>query len=149
MDADWDLIIEDYLDGALCAKEANRLEHNLALPEIARAFAEALMLRELLKTSPPDQPPMELIKRLEAELIWESQGKSKRRWFGKTRSVFSGAAWAVRGPAMMVPDGPTGTRETLAGIGTIRYTLGPLVNRGSQRSGRQRRGWWKRILGRR
>jgi anti-sigma factor RsiW len=116
--------IDAYLEGALPPDEAGRFEQELLDPAVAGLFAEALRLREMLASAPPDRPPEELIEliesTLEVERVEESEPAPR---FGRARAALSGMSWVYRGPAMAVVPGG---REALSGMSTIRYALGPL-----------------------
>ena len=153
MDVDLEQLAEDYLDGLLSAKEANWLEHNLVRPEVGAVFTEALILRELLRTVGPDLMPEGLVERLEEAVLSQLPREQRRSLLsGGTRSILSGLSWAVRGPALAVPSGRSGTRETLSGLGTVRYTLGALANRPATQEAapkEKKRPLWRRVLRRR
>jgi anti-sigma factor RsiW len=137
--------IDAYLEGALPPDEAGRFEQELLDPEVAGLFAEALMLREMLASAPPDQPPEELIELIEATLEVERVEEAEPApRFGRTRAALSGMSWVYRGPAMAVVPGG---REALSGMSTIRYALGPL-NRPSKPKTEKppKRPLWRRIL---
>jgi anti-sigma factor RsiW len=137
--------IDAYLEGALSPEEAYRFEQELLDPEVAGLFSEALMLREMLASMPPDQPPEELIELIEATLEVERAEEAEPvPRFGRTRAALSGFSWMYRGPAMAV--GPGG-RETISGLGTIRYALGPL-NRPSKPKAEKppKKPLWRRLL---
>ncbi|HSN89806.1 MAG TPA: hypothetical protein VLS93_01145, partial [Anaeromyxobacteraceae bacterium] len=59
------------------------------------------------------------------------------------RSVLSGAAWAVRGPAGALG----GAAPAAAGIARLRWMLGPLAPGGAHPPARPPRPLWKRALG--
>lgn len=150
MQQELDLLIEDYLDGFLSPRETNRFERKLVRSDVQTAFAEALALRDLLRSAGPDCPPSGLMEQIEETIITARPKKEKRtRWFGATRTALSGMTWAVRGPALALSSQPTGTRETLSGLGTIRYTLGPLtqISADAQDKPRRRSGWFRRVIG--
>jgi len=46
-------------------------------------------------------------------------------------------------------DRPPGTRETLTGLATIGYSLGPIAARRTGAAPRKRPAWWRRLLRRR
>ena len=50
-------LVEAYLEGRLSAEETDRIERDLLQPEVASAFREALVFRDLLHHLPPDAPP--------------------------------------------------------------------------------------------
>ena len=153
MDVDLEQSVEDYLDGLLSAKSANWLEHNLIRPEVAAVFTEALILRELLRAAGPEDLLEGLVERIEDAVLSQLPRERRRSLLsGGTRSILSGLSWAVRGPAMAVPSGSGGTRETLSGLGTVRYTLGPLANLPATQKAapkEKKRPLWRRVLRRR
>ena len=137
--------IDAYLEGALSPEEADRFERELLDPEVAGLFAEALMLREMLASMPPDQPPEELIEQIEATLEVERAEEAARApRFGRTRAALEGFSWMYRGPAMAVG---SGGRETVSGLGTIRYALGPLNRPAKPKTEKPpKKPLWRRIL---
>lgn len=137
--------IDAYLEGALSPEEADRFEQELLDPEVSGLFAEALMLREMLASMPPDRPPEELIGMIEASLEVERAEEAARApRFGRTRAVLSGMSWMYRGPAMAVAPGG---REAYSGMGTIRYALGPLNRPSKPKAEKPRKKpLWRRIL---
>lgn len=152
MDVDLEQIVEDYLDGLLSPPEANWLEHNLVRREVNAAWTEALVLRELLHTSGVDTLPEGLVERIE-DALGPNMQKERRRTalLGRTRSVLAGMGWAFKGPSMAYTAAPGGTRESMAGVGTIRYSLGPLANRSTAVKARpvKKKPLWRRVLRRR
>ena len=137
--------IDAYLEGALSPEEAERFEQELLDPEVAGLFAEALMLREMLASAPPDQPPEELIELIEASLEVERAEEAEPvPRFGRTRAVLSSMSWMYRGPAMAVAPGG---REAISGMGTIRYALGPLNRTAKPKPEKPpKKPLWRRIL---
>jgi len=93
--------IEAYLDGALEPGEARRFERDLVRPEVAAALREALLLREILRSTLPDEAPAGLAERIERELgvaAPEERDVGRETRFPAARAALSGAAWAWRGP---------------------------------------------------
>jgi anti-sigma factor RsiW len=137
--------IDAYLEGALSPEEAERFEQELLDPEVAGLFAEALMLREMLASAPPDGPPEDLIGLIEATLEVERAEEAETApRFGRTRAVLSGMSWMYRGPAMAVAPG---SREAISGMGTVRYALGPLNRPAKPKPDKPpKKPLWRRIL---
>jgi hypothetical protein len=81
-----------YLDGDLSPDDSRAVERELLRPEAQRALAEELLLREFLRTQPPDRAPAGLCDRiseaLEAELEHERQRRPER---GAERAAERGA----------------------------------------------------------
>lgn len=124
--------IEDYLDGALNDEAARHFEQDLLQEEVATQFREALLLRELLGSLPPEQPPKGLAKRIESALIRQPRDpglqvniQSKGRFGGLVDSVKAGMRWpgyALTG----LMGGPTALKGSARGMQTIGYSIGPL-----------------------
>jgi len=96
---------EAYLEGALSPDEANRFERDLALPEVAEVFREALLFRELIRASTADEPPEGLDERIAARLGLDPEvvkEKLRTARFIRTRAALRDMAWTVRGPAMVM-----------------------------------------------
>lgn len=127
--------IEAYLDGDLSPEQTLEMERALARPEVAGALSRALMVRELLRSAPPDFPPADLLAGLHTlvqdELADGSGGQeavAERLRFPRLRAALTGASWSLRGPALAVASSPA-ARSTLAGLSTVRNALGPLASR--------------------
>jgi hypothetical protein len=124
--------IERYLDGVLDEEETRRFEQELLNEETASEFREILLLRKVLGNLPPDEAPAGLVERIESALgvpaagsLEEKQAAPDRR-FGRLRAaVKSGWGW----PAFALAGfggGFEGMKESVGGMQTIGYTLGPL-----------------------
>lgn len=137
--------IDAYLEGVLPPEEAERFEQELLDPDVAGLFAEALMLREMLASMPPDQPPGELIEQIEASLeVQRAEDAAPVPRFGRTRAALAGFSWMYRGPAMAVAPGG---REALSAMGTIRYALGPLNRPAKPKAEKPpKKPLWRRVL---
>lgn len=124
--------IEDYLDGALHEEAAHRFEQDLLKEDVATQFREALLLRELLGSLPPEQPPEGLVERIESALVLDrrtpqSQPKTKsNRRFG---SIVTAAKASLSWPGYALSGlmgGSTALKGSASGVQTIGYSLGPL-----------------------
>jgi hypothetical protein len=124
--------IEDYLNGQLSDKETRHFESNLLKKEVANAFSEALIVRELLSSLPPDDPPAGLIERIEASLELDSRppkkiARSKR--LSRLGQVVNGFKWGLRWPGYAlagISGSSTKLKDSLSGMDMIGYSLGPL-----------------------
>ena len=149
--------IEDYLDGALDDEAARRFEQDLLQEDVAAEFREALLLRELLGGLPPDQPPEDLVQRIESALALDrryrkpqSDTEPKRRFGGLGDTVKAGMRWPGYALAGLM-GGRTALKGSVSGVQTIGYALGPL--REPLRKGIQTIRWpgkplWKMALSR-
>lgn len=138
-------LAEAYLDGDLPAAGALAFERELAESAAAgRALAEALALRELLRSLPPVAPPPGLEERIAALLPVRRRrqpGPPERSGVaGGLRSALAGFAWAVRGPAGALG----GAAPAAAGMWRVRWALGPLAPPAAPQP---RRPLWRRLLG--
>jgi hypothetical protein len=152
MSIDLEQRIDGYLEGTLSAEETTRFEQDLLKPEVAEAFSQALMLQELLAKAPPEHMPAALLERIEASLeSAEHTSDEKPGRLPRTRAVIQGLGWTLRGPALALAGlsrGGQGTRGAISGLGTVRYTLGPL-NRSSRQEKpepKPKSPLWKRVL---
>ena len=124
--------IEDYLDGALDGEAARRFEQELLQEELAAEFREALILRELLGSLGPDQPPEGLVQRIESALVQDRRdpktqpgAESKGLFGGLAKTVKAGVRWPGYALASLM-GGPTALKGSVSGVQTIGYSLGPL-----------------------
>ena len=124
--------IEDYLNGQLPDEETWQFENDLLKNEVATAFREALIVRELLSGLPPDEPPPGLVERIEASLNLSSSisaEKEKRRRSSSLGQIVNGFKWGVRWPGYALA-GISGSsiplKSSLSGMDTVGYSLGPL-----------------------
>ena len=124
--------IEDYLNGQLSEEDTRHFENNLLKREVATAFREALVFRELLRSLPPDEPPPGLIDRIEASLDLSSNRptrKAKPKQTSRLGHVVNGFKWGLRWPRYALPGISRGSIElknSLSVMDTIGYSLGPL-----------------------
>ncbi|MCA9562144.1 MAG: hypothetical protein KC561_01585 [Myxococcales bacterium] len=141
-------LADSYLDGDLSAEQARWFEHNLLRPEVADAFRSALVLRELLQGQGPDELPAGLLERLEACVLAELDESLAEGLMGRARAVLSTLGLAWRGASLAYSGGPKGGRETVSGIATIRYSLGPLApNTGAEEAPTpKKKPLWRRLL---
>lgn len=124
--------IEDYLDGRLSDEETRRFEENLLKEDVAAAFGEVLMIRELLSSLPADEPPPGLIERIENSLdlgssspTREAEPKRSSHW----GNIIDGFKWGLRWPGYaltVMTDSSIPLKSSLSGMDTIGYSLGPL-----------------------
>lgn len=124
--------IEAYLDGELTLEHTVEVERALARPEVAEYLSQALMVRELLRTAPPEMPPLGLLSEIhdlvQVQLAEAAAGEvhGSGRRFPRLRAALAGASWGLRGPAMaMATSGAT--RTALDGLSAVRVALGPLT----------------------
>ena len=150
--------------GSSAPAETARFERALLTPEVAEAFREALVLRELLASMPPDAPPEALIDRLEEALELDVVGERKRkrrdrRRFPRIAAALDGASWAVRGPALAFApagDAVSSTRDAMSVSQTaMRGAFAPVNNLVPNAGARLRPkgedrplkpSWWRRAL---
>jgi hypothetical protein len=130
--------IEDYLDGRLDDEAARRFEQDLLKKDVAAEFREALLLRELLGSLPPEQPPEGLVQRIESALIQDRRERRERRDAGQqsdtaaTRpagGIVAAFKTGLRWPGYALAGlmgGPKILKESAGGLQTIGYSLGPL-----------------------
>jgi anti-sigma factor RsiW len=136
---------EAYLEGDLPPAEALAFERELAEGGAAsRALAEALEMRELLRSLPPVVPPPGLEERIAAALPTGPRRERRRAdpagAAGALRSALAGLSWAVRGPAGALG----GAAPAASGISRVRWALGPLS---AQLAPPPRPPLWRRLLG--
>jgi len=123
--------VEAYLDGRLSDEDTHRFEQDLSQPDVAGAFSEAMLLRDLLSDLPPDTPPPGLTARIEAALNLGAASVSAKVKTGRGRlgNVIDAFGWGLRWPRYAL-DGMTnmtqGLRQSISGLNTIGYALGPL-----------------------
>ncbi|MBN1944829.1 MAG: hypothetical protein JW797_04095 [Bradymonadales bacterium] len=128
--AEVDDLAARYLDGELNVEETERFERSLLRPEVAQELGHELLLRELLRTVGPDRPPTDLVRELEELVAARRKGeKASEPRFSTLRSALQGMGWMFRGPGLAfsgLGDAPPGARESIQGLSSIRYALGPL-----------------------
>ena len=124
--------IEDFLNGQLSDIETREFEKDLLKNEIATAFREALMIRELLSGLPPYEPPPGLIERIETSLdlsVSPSTRKAKPEKPSSFGQIVNGFKWGFRWPGYALA-GISGSsmalKSPLFGMDTVVYSLGPL-----------------------
>ena len=148
-------LIEDYLDGALDDEAARRFEQDLLREEVAAEFREALLLRELLGSLPPEEPPRGLAERIESALVVERHDRRPQsdtapgqRPGGFVAGVKAGVRWPGYALAGLM-GGPTALKGSVSGMQTIGYSLGPLrepARRGIRALRPSRKPLWKIAL---
>jgi len=124
--------IDEYLDGALDPVQTAAFERELVKPKVARALREAMARRDVLGRDPGDAPPAPGTARIEqgerrpgrrSAATAALPARSRRP--SALKAALHGASWIVRGPAMAFTS--PGSRGALAGLASVRYTLGPLL----------------------
>ena len=124
--------IEDYLNGQLSDEETRQFESDLLNKEVATAFREALIVRELLSGLPPDEPPQGLIERIEASLNLSQSISTEKTYPNKSSSlgqIVNGLKWGLRWPGYAlgsISASAIPLKRSLLGIDTVGYSLGPL-----------------------
>ncbi len=121
-----------YLDGAASAAERDALERALVDAEVARLFAEELLLRDLLRHAPPEVPPEEVVARWEAAVLGELDAAAEDAPGWITRAL-AGFDWSLRGPAM--------TFSAAGALGASALRFGPQRRRSLEAP---KKSWWRR-----
>ncbi len=126
---------EAYLEGVLSPEATSAFERDLARPEVAEVFREALLLRELIRASTADQVPEGLEERIAESLGLDPETvKEKLRTarFVRTRTALRDMSWMVRGPAMAMAGVQVGAkpgdtaRQVRDGLSTVRFAAAPV-----------------------
>ena len=124
--------IERYLDGRLDEEETRRFEQDLLTDEVATRFRECLLLRELLRSLPPDQPPPGLVERIETAMALDAVKPQKHKpkaagipGEGFWSALKNGLGWSQYTVAGLA-GGAGAFKGLLGGLQTIGYSLGPL-----------------------
>ena len=124
--------IEEYLNGQLSDEETRQFENDLLKKEVATAFREALIIRELVSGLPSDEPPPGLIERIEASLDLSSSpstGKAKPKRPSSLGQIVNGFRWGLRWPGYAlagISSSSITLKSSLSGMDTVGYSLGPL-----------------------
>ena len=124
--------IEDYLNGDLSEEDTMRFEEDLLEEDIAAEFREVLFMRELLRDLPPDDPPAGLIERIEKSLALAKMQADGKRETGEGSGlgrIMNAFRWSLSWPryALVGISGGSGAmKDSLSGLNTVSYTLGPL-----------------------
>ncbi len=120
--------IEAYLDGHLGIDEADALERSLSDPETARAFGQALMLRELLRDLPPESPPHGLVDKIQRAMALRQVDEQSASGFNNDiSSMLQALGWMFWGPAQSLTGLGTlshSARASLSGVSSIGRTVG-------------------------
>ena len=125
--------MESYLDGDLAADDARWFERDLTEPEAANALRQSLFLREVLRTSLPEEPPPGLAGRIERELgvaAVSERPEAPVNRFRTTWAALEGASWAWRGPMAGFQGGSSVTNAASEGL----RPLGQAVKAGAVRA---------------
>lgn len=148
---------EAYLDGELTRDESAAFEQDLAdRSETAAALGLAILLRDLLGRLPPLQPPVGLEERIVAALPLvrraervdaRAAGEARSPSTSSIRAALTGASWLFRPSAAAMQGGIDGARPIAAGLGQVRWLLGPLAVRRLEPEAAPRP-VWRRVLGR-
>jgi len=138
-------------------EQAADFERELASPELYQVFAEALLVRALLKTPPPgpdERLPGRIMACLEEEEPrWQTSASRNPR--GALGKVLESFGWIWRGPARGLAassSGRTGLGGISQGVSTIRYALAPVEALGMMPSASDsesqgsNRSWWARVV---
>ncbi len=152
MELDLDMRIEEYLDGTLGVDESMQLERELALPEVAKAYQEALLIRTLIKSHVVVPEGLEArIGEMLAEGTELISGAPVQE-ASSARTVLESMAWAWKGPAMALPgplQAPAGMESAKVGANAMRFMLPPIDALRSQPEApkkRPKRPLWRRLL---
>lgn len=146
--------IESYLDGLLDEEKTRDFEQDLLKADVAALFREVLLMRELLGELPPAEPPEGLVERIEDALsvATASQKASAMKVREKTRDFWSVLKTGFRWPGYSLAGMPGGTealRNSVSGLRTIGYALGPLrdpIRKGAAAVRRAGKPLWKSAL---
>jgi anti-sigma factor RsiW len=147
-------LAEAYLDGELPPDEALAFERELASrPELAEALAAAVVLRDLLGRMPPIGAPPGLERRILGALgLAEGQRLTAPAAQGEAPvgsgfwAAVRGSSWLLRPSAAVVAGGRGGARPVAAGLGQLRWFLGPIAARRAGAEEPPRRALWQRAL---
>ncbi len=133
--------IARYIDGRASSRERAALERAMVDHDVARLFAEELLLRDLLRHAPPEVPPEQVVARWEAAVLGELDLASEDTpgWFSQ---ALEGLGWTVRGPAMSLA--ASGATARLA-MSTLRSGL-PSRGDTLATAPKAKKAWWRRAL---
>lgn len=101
-------LVARYLDGAATSAERAVVERRLLDDDVARLLAEEVVMRDMLRATPPLDVPAEVVERWEAAVLDSVTADQalvpveRPGWFGQTLSVFGrglGAASDALAPA--------------------------------------------------
>ena len=126
--------IEAYLNGQLSDEETRLFESDLKKEAVAAAFREILMVRTLLSSLPPEEPPPGLAGRIEVSLGLDASQPARgdtAKAPSRLKQAFNGFRWGLRWPSYALAgmtNGPSKMKSSFAGMDTIGYSLGPLIN---------------------
>jgi hypothetical protein len=137
-----------YLEGDLSLAEAVRFEQDLGRPEVARAMAEALILRETLRADPDLAVPEGLADRIADDLVEARPAPETPDAMSALAALRAGLDVFLQGQGLAgqgLRATGAGLRESLSGMDTMRYSLGPLALRAPRPT---RRPLWRRLIGR-
>ena len=136
MSNDWDTVVDAYLHGDLSPDKVRDFELQLSQAEVAQAFSEALMLRELLMTAPPEEIPEGLLEEITLAVSAQRMDAqdtpdpvdpdiNTHEPISVFRSALAGLGWLWRGPVYSLSR-TSGSTQAWSGVKTVRYALGPL-----------------------
>lgn len=141
-----------YLEGDLSLEEAARFEQDLRHPELARAMAEALLLRETLRADPALAAPEGLADRIADELVQARPAPAPAQESDEVSALDllrAGVGVFLRGQGLAgqgLRATGAGLRAGLSGMDTMRYSLGPLAYQAPSPRPATRRPLWRRLL---
>lgn len=146
--------IENYLDGLLDEEKSRCFEEDLLKKDVAALFREVLLMREVLRELPPAEPPEGLGQRTEAALsvVPASRKASDTQSEESPRGFWPALKAAFRWPLYSMAGMPGGTgalRNSVNGLRTIGYALGPLrepMHKGTTAVRRAGKPLWKSAL---
>lgn len=149
---------EAYLEGELSREEVAAFERDLAeRAEVADALGAAIVLRDLLGRMPPLQPPPGLEERIVAALplgrleerpaARRAERSDRPSAVSSVRAALSGASWLLRPSAAVMHGGIGSARPVAAGLGQVRWLLGPLAARRAEPEPAPRWQAWRRAIG--
>ena len=133
--------IDDYLEGRMEVSETRRFEADLIDPELRRALAHSLLLRDHLQHAGPTVPKG-LAERILRSLPMEGLAQERDR--SRAQALLEGFSWSWRGPQQVLA-----APSALDGMGAMRFALGPLALRKRNRDAapaRAKKPLWRRLL---
>lgn len=153
MSDNFDAEVDRYLEGELTPEQAVRVEERLLEPEASRALGRALLVRDFLRTQPPDSPPPGLVEYLQATLPAAAGAREPERSRWATRwAALRGANRAARGlgVAVRVPLSALGepspkVKRTMTFIKVLRFGASSMASALTDKP--RPKPWWRRAVG--